>query len=71
MKQVISAPYYPASNELAVRAVQILKRCLKKVTEGSLTSRLDTVLCSYCIAPQSMTGVSPSDFGRDSGPGWI
>ena len=61
VKHVTSAPYHPASNGLAERAIQIIKRGLKKVTEGSLRSRVDTVLCSYRITPQSTTGVSPAE----------
>ena len=61
VKHVTSAPYHPASNGLAERAVQIVKRGLKKVTVGSLRSRVDTVLCSYRITPQSTTGVSPAE----------
>ena len=61
IKHVTSAPYHPASNGLAERAVQILTRGLKKVTSGTLRSRVDTVLCSYRITPQTTTGVSPSE----------
>ena len=61
IKHLTSAPYHPASNGLAERAVQILKRGLKKVVSGTLRSRVDTVLCSYRIAPQTTTGVSPSE----------
>ena len=61
IKHLTSAPYHPSSNGLAERAVQILKRGLKKVTSGTLRSRVDTVLCSYRIAPQTTTGVSPSE----------
>ena len=56
-----SAPYHPASNELAERAVQIVKRGLKKVISGDINSRLAKVLLTYRISPQSTTGVSPSE----------
>lgn len=61
IKHVTSAPYHPSSNGLAERTVQILKQGLKEVTEGTLRARLDKVLCSYCITPQSTTGVSPTE----------
>ena len=50
-----------ASNGLAERAVQIVKQCLKKVRDGTLRSRIATFLCSYCITPQSTTGVPPAE----------
>ena len=58
--QLLSAPYHPSSNGLAERAVQVVKRGLRKVTQGSLRSRLATVLFTYRLAPQSTTGLSPS-----------
>ena len=58
IKHITSAPYHPASNGLAERAVQVLKKGLKKVTTGTLTSRIAKVLFSYRITPQTTTGVS-------------
>ena len=58
IKHAKSSPYHPASNGLAERAVQ---QSLKKVCDGSLKSRIATVLCLYCITPQSTTGVSPAE----------
>ena len=42
-----STPYDPSSNGLAERAVQIVKRGLKKVTSGSMNTRLAKVLFTY------------------------
>ena len=61
IKHHTSAPYHPASNGLAERAVQIVKRGLKKVTSGDITSRLAKVLFTYRMAPQATTGVSPCE----------
>ena len=61
IKHNTSAPYHPASNGLAERAVQIVKRGLKKVISGDINSRLAKVLLTYRISPQSTTGVSPSE----------
>ena len=58
---ITSAPYHPSTNGLAERAVQVLKQGLKKVTTGSLKTRLARVLLSYRITPQSSIGVSPAE----------
>ena len=56
-----SAPYHPASNGLAERAVQIVKKGLKKEVSGSMSTRLAKVLFSYRITPQGTTGSSPAE----------
>ena len=61
IKHRTSAPYHPASNGLAERAVQIVKKGLKKVTTGSINTRLSKSLMTYRISPQSTTGVSPAE----------
>ena len=61
IRHITSAPYHPASNGLAERAVQIVKRGLKKTTEGSVRSRLAKILYTYRLTPQSTTGVSPAE----------
>ena len=38
IRHLTSAPYHPASNGLAERAVQIVKHGLKKVTQGTLSA---------------------------------
>lgn len=58
---ILSAPYHPSTNGLAERAVQVVKRGLRKVTQGSLRSRIATVLFSYRLTAQSTTGQSPSE----------
>lgn len=47
IKHITSAPYHPVSNGLAERAVQIVKRGLKKITQGSIRSHLAKTLFSY------------------------
>ena len=61
IKHTTSAPYHPASNGLAERAVQIVKRGLKKDTSGDIHTRLARVLLNYRLAPQNTTGISPSE----------
>jgi len=61
VKHLKSAPYHPATNGLAERAVQIVKRGLKKVTAGSVEERLARVLFAYRITPQSTTGLAPDE----------
>ena len=61
VKHITSAPYHPATNSLAERAVQIVKKGLKKCTEGTLACRVARVLFAYRTTPQSTTGVSPAE----------
>ena len=61
VKHATSAPYHPSSNGLAERAVQVVKRGLKKVKEGSMSARLARVLFTYRITPQSTTGLAPTE----------
>ena len=61
IKQTTPAPYHPASNGLAERAVKIFKNGMKKMTAGSLPQKLARFLFSYRITLQSTTGVSPSE----------
>ena len=60
IKHSLSAPYHPATNGLAERAVQIVKRGLKKIVSDSMNTRLAQVLFSCRVTPQSITGVSPA-----------
>ena len=61
IKHWTSAPYHPASNGLAERAVQIVKKGLKKITVGTVQERLAKLLLTYRITPQTTTGVSPAE----------
>jgi len=61
IKHLTSAPYHFSSNGLAERAVQIIKKGLKKTSLGSIQARLATTLMSYRLTPQSTTGVSPAE----------
>lgn len=67
ISHITSAPFKPASNGQAERAVQVFKNGLKKVTEGSLQTRVSRFLMNYRNSPQATTGNSPAFlmFGRD------
>ena len=56
VKHTTSALYHPASNGLAERAVQMVKKGLKKETSGTFSTRLVKVLLTYRITPQSIIG---------------
>ena len=56
-----SSPYHPLSNGLAEKAVQIIKKGLKKIKDGSLNDRLAKLLFSYRITPHNTTGISPAE----------
>ena len=61
------APYHPASNGLAERAVQTFKDGLKKFKSGSLMTRVSRFLYNYRRTIHSVTKKSPANmmFGRD------
>lgn len=61
IQHLTSAPYHPASNGLTERAVQTVKKGLKKITRGTMRTHLAQVLFSYRLTPQSTTGISPSE----------
>ena len=58
VKHITSAPYHPASNRLAVK---IVNRELKKITRGSIHTRLAQLLFTYRLTPQTITGISPGE----------
>ena len=66
IKHVKTPPYHPASNGLVERAVQTFKSGMKKLTEGSVETKVSRFLFKYRLTPQSNTGVSPAElmFGR-------
>ena len=62
IQHLTSAPYHPASNGLAERAVQTLKGALRKdVGEVSLDSQIQEFLFRYRITPHSTTGIPPAE----------
>ena len=61
IRHVRVAPYHPASNGLAERAVRIFKEGLKKQKTGTLQDRLSKILFRYRITPHTTTGMAPSE----------
>ena len=66
IRHVKSAPYHPATNGQAERAVQTFKENMKKQSKDSLNTRIARFLFSYRITPHTTTGTSPAEllFGR-------
>jgi hypothetical protein len=61
IKHITSAPYHPATNGLAERAVQTFKRGMKSLGEsGSIETRVSRFLMSYRNTPQTTTGQTPA-----------
>jgi transposase InsO family protein len=60
IKHLTSAPYHPASNGLAERAVQTVKEGMKKMS-GPLEVRLSRFLFKYRVTPQATTGIAPAE----------
>ena len=46
---------------MAEQAVQIVKRGLKKITQGSTRTRLAKILKAYRLTPHLATGMSPAE----------
>ncbi len=61
IKHVKSAPYHPATNGLAERAVQTFKSAMKKSVAGSLETKVARFLFQYRLTPHSTTGIPPAE----------
>ena len=61
IRHVCTAPYHPASNGQAERAVKIVKEALRKCSNESLETYLARLLFHYRLTPQTTTGVAPAE----------
>ncbi|XP_048247554.1 uncharacterized protein K02A2.6-like [Haliotis rufescens] len=66
IQHICTSPYHPASNGLAERSVQTFKQGFKKLSGGSINTRVSRFLFRYRNTPQTTTGSSPAQllFGR-------
>lgn len=56
-----TAPYHPATNGLAERAVQVIKNGLRKNSKGDFDLRLARILFKYRTIPHATTGRTPAE----------
>ena len=61
IKHITSAPYHPASNGLAERAVRVFKEGIKKMGEGSVETKVSRFLLKYRTTSQTTTGETPAE----------
>ena len=61
IRHTTCAPYHPATNGLAERAVQTFKEFIKKPSNHSLQTNISHFLFQYRITPHSTTGISPAE----------
>ena len=61
VRHITSAPYHPATNGLAERAVQSFKEGLKKSADGDIETRLARFLFHYQTTPHTTTGITPAE----------
>ena len=60
IRHIKSAPYHPASNGLAERAVQTFKESMKRSSVASIDTRIARFLLRYHITPHTTTGIAPA-----------
>ena len=60
IRHLKTAPYHPASNGIAERAVQTVKSGIRHMAGGDLESTVVRYLARYRVIPQSTTGSSPA-----------
>ena len=63
VKQILSAPYHPASNGKAERAVRTFKQAMKaaKNEPGTMSQKICSFLLSYRTTPHTATRCTPPE----------
>ena len=61
IKHKLVSPYYQASDDEAESAVKIVKSGLRRMSGGTLETKLLWFLLSYRITPHTTTGVTPAE----------
>ena len=61
IQHITTAPYHPASNGLAERAVQVVKAGLKRNQQGTFRSRLSKTVATHRLTPHATTGLTPCE----------
>ncbi|XP_063388304.1 uncharacterized protein K02A2.6-like [Cydia fagiglandana] len=61
IRQVLSAPYHPATNGQAERTVQTVKAKLRKMTSGPWEERLPAILYGLRTTPNSVNDKTPAE----------
>ena len=61
IKHIKTAPYHPASNGLAERAVRTFKEAMEKMEGGNVNKKLTRFLLTYRTTPHATTGVTPAE----------
>ena len=61
IRHITVAPYHPASNGLAEKAVQTFKAGMRKIHGDTLEVKIARFLMAYRTTPHTTTGVSPAE----------
>ena len=59
IQHITSPAYHPSSNGLTEWAVQLVKRGLTQMKDGSIEAMLARYLLTYRVTPHSTIGISP------------
>jgi transposase InsO family protein len=61
VRHICVSPHHPSSNGQAERAVQTFKLGMRKLKEGTLTTKVTRFLLNYRTTPHTTTGQTPAE----------